>query len=97
MYGTNSFEMVETLVNHMLRSCPKIQQLMLELLSEVSSKNSRLSAVFGIFIFTFLMITREGMETALLLMQVKDPNLINGAVLGLAAAVAFAIDRKSVV
>ncbi len=30
------------------------------------------------------MITREGMETALMLMQVKDPNLISGALLGLA-------------
>jgi high-affinity iron transporter len=47
--------------------------------------------VLGVFIFTFLMITREGMETALLLMQVKDPNLINGALLGLGAAVVFAI------
>jgi high-affinity iron transporter len=36
------------------------------------------------------MITREGMETALMLMQVKDPNLINGALLGLLAAIAFA-------
>src|SRR5688500_20224619 len=75
----------------MWRSGPKIQQRMRERLSEVSSKNSRLAAVFGIFLFTFLMITREGMETALLLMQVKDPNLINGALLGLAAAVAFSL------
>jgi high-affinity iron transporter len=64
---------------------------MRERLSVVSSKSSSIAAVFGVFIFTFLMITREGMETALLLMQVKDPNLINGALLGLAAAVTFAI------
>jgi len=36
------------------------------------------------------MITREGMETALMLMQIKDPNLINGALLGLLAAIGFA-------
>jgi len=47
--------------------------------------------VLGVFLFTFLMITREGMETALMLMQVKDPNLINGALLGLCAAIVFAL------
>jgi high-affinity iron transporter len=89
--GTVAVVMVGTLVIHMWRSGPKIQQRMRERLSEVSSKGSRLAAVLGVVAFTFLMITREGMETALLLMQVKDPNLISGALLGLAAAVAFAI------
>ena len=89
--GAIAVVMVGTLVIHMWRSGPKIQQRMRERLSEVSSKSSRVAAVFGVFIFTFLMITREGMETALLLMQVKDPNLISGALLGLGAAVAFAI------
>ena len=89
--GAIAVVMVGTLVIHMWRSGPKIQQRMRERLGEVSSNSSRLAAVFGVFAFTFLMITREGMETALLLMQVKDPNLINGALLGLGAAVAFAI------
>ena len=89
--GAIAVVMVGTLVIHMWRSGPKIQQRMRERLSAVSSKSSRLAAVAGVFLFTFLMITREGMETALLLMQVKDPNLINGALLGLVAAVAFAI------
>ncbi len=89
--GAIAVVMVGTLVIHMWRSGPKIQERMRERLSEVSSKSSRVAAVFGVVIFTFLMITREGMETALLLMQVKDPYLIQGALLGLAAAVAFAI------
>lgn len=89
--GAIAVVMVGTLVIHMWRSGPKIQQRMRERLSEVSSRSSRLAAISGIFLFTFLMITREGMETALLLMQVKDPNLISGALLGLAAAVTFAI------
>ena len=90
--GAIAVVMVGTLVIHMWRSGPKIQQRMRERLSEVSSNSSRLAAVAGVFIFTFLMITREGMETALLLMQVKNSsNLIQGALLGLAAAVAFAI------
>jgi high-affinity iron transporter len=89
--GAVAVVMVGTLVIHMWRSGPKIQERMHERLSEVSSRSSSLAAVAGVVIFTFLMITREGMETALLLMQVRDPNLINGALLGLAAAVAFAI------
>jgi high-affinity iron transporter len=89
--GVIAMVMVGTLVIHMWRTGPKIQQRMTERLSAVSSKSSRLAAILGVFLFTFLMITREGMETALMLMQVKDPNLINGALLGLCAALAFAL------
>jgi len=88
--GAIAVVMVGTLVIHMWRHGPKVQQRMREKLTAVSSKSSRVAAVAGVFLFTFLMITREGMETALLLMQVKDPNLISGALLGLLAAVAFA-------
>ena len=89
--GAVAVVMVGTLVIHMWRSGPKIQQQIREKLSAASSKSSRVAAVMGVFLFTFLMITREGMETALLLMQVKDPNLIKGALLGLGAAILFAI------
>ncbi|HEV2836618.1 MAG TPA: FTR1 family protein [Pyrinomonadaceae bacterium] len=89
--GAAAVVMVGTLVIHMWRTGPKVQQRMRERLTAMSSKSSRVAAVLGVFLFTFLMITREGMETALLLMQVKDPNLVSGALLGLAAAVAFAI------
>ena len=89
--GAIAVVMVATLVIHMWRTGPKIQERMRERLSAVSSKSSSVAAVLGVFAFTFLMVTREGMETALLLMQVKNPNLINGALLGLCAAVAFAL------
>ena len=89
--GAIAVVMVGTLVIHMWRTGPKIQQRMRERLSAVSSNSSRVAAVLGVFLFTFLMITREGMETALMLMQVKDPNLINGALLGLGAAILFAL------
>ena len=89
--GAIAVVMVGTLVIHMWRSGPKIQQQMREKLSAATSQRSRVAAVLGVFLFTFLMITREGMETALLLMQVKDPNVINGALLGLGAAILFAI------
>lgn len=48
-------------------------------------------AFLGVFLFTVLMITREGMETALLLLQLKDTlNLAAGALLGVASAAALA-------
>lgn len=88
--GAVAVVMVGSLVIHMWRSGPKIQQHMRERLTQVSSKSSSIAAVLGVFLFTFLMITREGMETALMLMQVRDSHLVSGALLGLLAAVTFA-------
>lgn len=48
-------------------------------------------AFIGVFLFTVLMVTREGMETALLLMQLRDTmNLALGALAGVAGAAGFA-------
>ena len=53
------------------------------------------SGFFGVFLFTVLMITREGMETTLLILtalfQIRSPAVFSGLALGLvtAAAVAF--------
>lgn len=88
--GVVAIVMVGTLVIHMWRTGPKIQQRMRQRLSSFSSRSSRIAALAGVFLFTFLMITREGMETALLLLQVRDPQLVTGALLGLVAAGAFA-------
>src|SRR6266536_2060937 len=88
--GVVAVVMVGTLVIHMWRVGPGVQQRMRKRLGAMSSRTSRLAALEGVFLFTFLMITREGMETALLLLQVHDPQLITGALLGLLAAGAFA-------
>jgi high-affinity iron transporter len=45
-----------------------------------------------VFLFTVLMVSREGMETALLLMQIKETlNLVMGAALGVVGAAGVAI------
>lgn len=88
--GVVAIVMVGSLVIYMWRSGGKVQERMRQRLSKVSSKKSRWAALAGVFLFTFLMITREGMETALLLLQVRDDQVITGALLGLAAASAFA-------
>jgi high-affinity iron transporter len=88
--GVVAMIMVGSLVVYMWRSGPKVQQRMRERLDTVSSRKSRIAAIAGVFLFTFLMITREGMETALLLLQVRGSEMFSGALLGLAAAGAFA-------
>jgi high-affinity iron transporter len=88
--GVVAIVMVGTLVVHMWRTGPKIQERMRDRLGEMSSRSSRFAAVAGVFLFTFLMITREGMETALLLLQVRESQIVSGAILGLLAATAFA-------
>ena len=88
--GVVAILMVGTLVIHMWRTGPKFQERMRRRLNAVSSKSSRVAAIAGVFLFTFLMITREGMETALMLLQIRDPQLVSGALLGLVAAGAFA-------
>jgi high-affinity iron transporter len=66
---------------------------------ETSSARAGRSAFFGVFGFTLLMITREGMETALLmnalLFQVRSIQIISGAVAGtlIAASIAWMWSR----
>src|SRR4029079_18887532 len=54
---------------------------------KTSHAQSGKAAFTGVFLFTLLMISREGMETALLLMQLhQTANLLLGAILGSIAA-----------
>ena len=77
--------LVASLVVHMWRAAPRMVQQMNEKLNEATAQKSRWAAMFGVFLFALLMITREGMETALLLSQVKG-NYLRGALLGLGGA-----------
>jgi high-affinity iron transporter len=56
-----------------------------------SSEKPRAAAFAGVFLFTMLMVTREGMETALLLMQLRETiPLVFGAAIGVGGAAALA-------
>jgi high-affinity iron transporter len=88
--GVVAMVMVGSLVIYMWLTGPKVQERMRTRLDAVSSRSSRVAAIAGVFLFTFLMITREGMETALMLLQVHGPEMLTGALLGLCAAGAFA-------
>jgi high-affinity iron transporter len=58
---------------------------------QTSSHRPGAAAFTGVFLFTLLMISREGIETALLLMQLHaTPNLVLGAAIGIAGAAVVA-------
>jgi high-affinity iron transporter len=81
--------LVASFVVHVWRTAPKMKGDMERRLNVYSSPASRLMAVAGVFFFTTLMVTREGMETALMLIQVRNSRFILGSLLGIAAAAAM--------
>lgn len=80
---------VASLTVHMWRTARRIKHEIEGHLQSSASKQGR-AAFLGVFGFTLLMITREGMETALLmgtlLFQIKSVQVIAGAVAGTALA-----------
>jgi high-affinity iron transporter len=80
---------VATLTVHMWRTARRIKRDIEGHLYSSTLKTGT-AAFAGVFLFTLLMITREGMETALLmgtlLFQVKAPDVITGAIAGLTVA-----------
>ena len=89
MLGIATIVMVGTLVIQMWRVGSKMKSQMESKLFGIFSKNSRVAAAWGVFLFTVLMITREGMETAVMLIQIKEPRFVTGAILGTLAAAAL--------
>ena len=77
--------LVASLTVHMWRAGKRMKSE-IEGRLEASSTKSGTAAFLGVFGFTLLMITREGMETALLMnaliFQVKSAQIIGGAVAG---------------
>jgi high-affinity iron transporter len=84
---------VATLTVHMWRTARRIKGD-IEGHLQLSADRQGAAAFIGVFGFTLLMISREGMETALLmnalLLQVRSAVVLSGAVAGLALAVGVA-------
>ena len=81
---------VTWMVVHMWRSGRRMKGDIESRLASSSGKAAA-GAFAGVFLFTVLMVTREGMETALLLLQLKETlHLAAGAALGVAGASALA-------
>lgn len=85
--------LVASLTVHMWRAGRRLKRE-IETRLEASTQRPGRAAFFGVFSFTVLMITREGMETALLmnalLFQVRSVPLVIGAIIGIAGAAGIA-------
>jgi high-affinity iron transporter len=81
--------LVTTFVIHMWRVAPKMKRQMEAQIEQRATSGSSAFAFAGLFLFTLFMVTREGMETALMLIQVRQGRFWLGCALGLAAAAAM--------
>jgi high-affinity iron transporter len=85
--------LVATLIIHMWRHARRMKGE-IESHLETSALKTGAKAFVGVFLFTLLMITREGMETALLMgtlfFQEAGMNILAGAVLGTLSAASVA-------
>src|SRR5688500_3871445 len=90
--------LVASLIVHMWRHAKKMKRE-IETHLEKSALQTGMKAFAGVFLFTLLMITREGMETAMLmgtlLFQIRAMDVIIGAAAGtvFAAIIAFLWSR----
>jgi len=87
VFGLITVILVSTLVVHMWKTGSKLKEDIENKLSQASKKES----FWGVFIFTVIMISREGMETVLLLIQIQEPSITTGIFLGVLAAAAMAL------
>ena len=87
--GVATIVMVSSFVIQMWRIGPRLKSQVEQELTKVSSRASRWAAFVGVFFFSVLMITREGMEMAVMLIQVRQGRFVAGIFLGVAAAAAL--------
>lgn len=79
--------LVATFVVQVWRTAPRMKRDMETKLETATARSSSLLAVAGVFLFTVLMVTREGMEAALMLIQVhSNRGVFFGSIAGLVAA-----------
>jgi high-affinity iron transporter len=83
---------VAWLVIHMWQTASHMKKDMEARLNQATASKAHPAAFAGVFLFTALMISREGMETALLLIQIHESaSLVGGIALGILAAAALAM------
>jgi high-affinity iron transporter len=85
IFGVATIVLVGSLVVHMWKAGAQMKRQMESKLSRISAKSSGW-AFAGVFFFTLVMITKEGMETVLMLLQIHEPRIITGVVLGVIGA-----------
>lgn len=85
--------LVATLLYHMKKHAPKMRQEIHEKIdSSIKMVESKPRAFFGVFIFVVLMTIREGMETAFMMLSIREaPNMILGFSFGIVGAILMSI------
>lgn len=90
VFGIVAIVLVVGFVIHVWKTAPTMRRDVEARVAVTSSGSTGFKAVIGVFLFTVLMVTREGMEAAMMLIQVRSaPQYLGGALLGLAAAAAL--------
>jgi len=89
--GLVAVVLVSTLVIQMWMHARHLKRETEQRLERISSKPSLSWAAVGVFGFTVLMVGREGVETALMLVQVRDPAFLTGVGLGLLGTALMAV------
>src|SRR5215510_7710366 len=89
VFGAVTILLVGSLVVHMWKAGAQMKKDMERKLNRISSRALKRLAFAGVFLFTLVMITKEGMETVLMLFQIHDPKLVTGVVLGVIGATAI--------
>ncbi len=84
--GVVTIVMVGSLVFQMWRVGPRFKSDVEKKLFKASTKTSRTAAFLAVLLFSVLMITREGMEMVVMLIQVRQGRFITGMFLGMLAA-----------
>jgi high-affinity iron transporter len=84
--GVVAIVLVSSFVIHVWRTAPKMKGDMEQKLEDYTTGSSRVMAWGGVFFFSVLMISREGMEAALMLIQVRNTRFILGGLAGLGCA-----------
>lgn len=90
IFGLIGAVLVGTFVIHMWRTASHLKRDVEMKLNQKTEGKASLWAFIGVFVFTVFMITREGMEVAFLLLQVREPKMISGILLGISAALGMA-------
>ena len=88
LFGVATIILVGSFVVHMWKAGAQMKREMESKLSRISARSSGW-AFAGVFLFTLVMITKEGMETVLMLLQIHDAGLVTGVVMGVIGAVAI--------
>ncbi|HXV28057.1 MAG TPA: FTR1 family protein [bacterium] len=90
IFGVISAVLIGWLVIHMWRTAAHLKEDMENHMTRATEEKTSKAAYFGTFLFTAFMISREGMETALLLMQIHEAQIVTGIFLGILSAASMA-------